>query len=112
MNNPSHLSLENSIRIAVLSEEGLSVRHIAQRVGVHFSTVSRCLKRFRETGRHTRRPGGGRPRASDPTDDRFLRIQALRIRGSTATVLQGLMVGCGTYGYQHQLLGEDLVKLA
>lgn len=93
MNNPERFRYENSVRIVVLSEEGLSLRQISQRLGVSHSTVSRCLKRYRETGRHTRRPGGGRPRVTDPIDDRYLRVQALRARGSSATALQGIIAG-------------------
>lgn len=91
MNARGQVSEVTAARIVALSEEGLSTRQIALRVGVHFSSVSRCMKRFRETGSYSRRPTSGRPRTTDPTDDRFIRLHALRQRNLTAPDIQNLI---------------------
>lgn len=108
MNRPPHLSPEESIRIVTLAEEGLSVRQIALRINAHYSTVSRCIKRYRETGRHTRRPTGGRPRATSAMDERFLRVQALRRRESTNPELQQLILEVRNLWISRRTVGRRL----
>lgn len=108
MNRPFHLNPEESIRIVTLAEEGLSVRQIALRIKVHYSIVSRCLKRYRETGGHARRPSGGRPRATSATDDRFLRVQALRRRDSTNPELQNLLLQVRNLRISRRTVGRRL----
>ncbi|MGR0260883.1 helix-turn-helix domain-containing protein [Klebsiella pneumoniae] len=61
-----------------MHQEDRSTRYIANRLGVHFSTVARALKRFRETGGYSRRPGSGRPRVTTPQDDRYIRLNTRR----------------------------------
>jgi transposase len=60
------MSEHNAVRVAVvtLHGEGRSQTFIAQRLGINQSTVSRILKRYRETGGYSRRPGQGRGKAT------------------------------------------------
>jgi hypothetical protein len=64
MNRHPHrnLSVEEAVAVVTLAETGLSQRYIGHRLGVNQSTVSRVLKRHRETQEYSRRPGQGRKR--------------------------------------------------
>jgi hypothetical protein len=46
------------------------------------------MQRYRETGDHVRRPGQGRHRAPTPTQDRYLRLLAVRERFTNTPLLQ------------------------
>lgn len=89
----NRLSHDDSVKIITLSEEGKSLRYIANRLGIHYSSVSRCIKRYRETRSHSRRPTSGRPRITNPVDDRFIKMQALRKRNSSASSIKNLIAG-------------------
>lgn len=84
----SNLTPVQAAQIVALSEDGRSQRYIAQVMNINQSSVSRILRRFRETGVYHRRPVPGRPRCTIPADDRFLRLQALRERHITARKLR------------------------
>ncbi|GBO22614.1 hypothetical protein AVEN_135717-1 [Araneus ventricosus] len=51
------------------------------------NVVCNLWKQFQDTGAFERKPGQGRPRATTPTEDRYLSIIARRNRGSTASQL-------------------------
>ena len=72
-------------RAVALADEGLSQRRIARMLGVPRTTVRDAIRRFRETGSYTRRPGQGRHRCTSARDDRFLVSNVLRDRFCTAT---------------------------
>jgi transposase len=80
------MSEHNAVASVTLHCEGRSQTFIAQRVGINQSTVSRILRRYRETGGYSRRPGRGKATTAD--QDRFLRLQELRTRFVTSTILQ------------------------
>jgi hypothetical protein len=86
MNRHPHrnLSVEEAVAVVTLAETGLSQRYIGHRLGVNQSTVSRVLKRHRETQQYSRRPGQGRKRVTTAAQDRFLMMQTLRERFITA----------------------------
>jgi transposase len=71
------MSEHNAVAIVTLHGEGINQ-----------STVSRILRRYRETGGYSRRPGQGRGKATTADQDRFLRLQALRTRFVTSTIIQ------------------------
>lgn len=71
-------------RIIALIEDGQSQRYAARVQGIPETTVRRAVQRFRETGSYGRRPGSGRPRATEPGDGRFMFIQTLRNRSQSA----------------------------
>lgn len=88
MNEQRYVSEVNASRAIVYAELGLSQRNIADRLGVNQSTVSRVLRRFRETGNNTRRRGQGRPRCTQERDDRFVRLAVSRDRFQTSNQLR------------------------
>lgn len=78
------LSYESRVKIIALTEEGHSVRQVAQRLDLSKSAVHRTVKRYRESGEYSRRPGSGRKRATSRADDRFVKMTSLRNRFLTA----------------------------
>lgn len=88
MDRSRNLSLEEAVRASTLLDEGYSMRYVANAIGRHYSSISRIVARFNETGSHSRKTGQGRKRCTDQRDERFLRLLVLRNRTSTGTVLK------------------------
>ena len=65
------------------------MRYVAGVLGVNASTIQRTYQRYRDLGTYTRRPGSSHRRATSARDDRFLRIQVLRNRHTTAVEARG-----------------------
>lgn len=82
------LSIETSAQIVALVQDGRSQRYVARNFHVSRSTVQRVLERFRETGSNARRPGSGRNRKTTAQEDRFLQLNTLRNRQTTALQLK------------------------
>ena len=57
-------------KIVAFHDVGLSVREISKKVGKHFSTISRVIKNFKETGSHKRISGSGRKRKTSERERR------------------------------------------
>lgn len=91
MDRSRNLSVEEAARARILVQEGRSQREVGRIFGVSHSTVGRAISRFRETGSDRRQQGQGRPRRTNDRDDHFLQLNALRIRTSTSTHLQGML---------------------
>lgn len=83
----NHMTPEECAYARGLFEQGCSQSDIARQMGRTQSTISRVLKRFRETATNQRRPGQGRKRATTRNEDRFLKIQCLRQRFVTSATL-------------------------
>lgn len=77
------LSAEDVARGVALIDDGRSIRYAANAIGVPYETLRDAVRRFRETGSYNRRPGSGRPRVTEPRDDRFLTLRILRNRHLT-----------------------------
>lgn len=78
------ITVDEVARAVALVEDGRSVRYAARSIGKPETTVRRAIKRYRETNSYSRRHGSGRPRATSARDDRFVILQSLRDRHSTA----------------------------
>jgi transposase len=70
-------------RIVVLREGGLSFRQIAARLNRSVSAVLNCYHVWSEEGREQRARRSGRPRQTTASQDRRLRLLAVRDRFST-----------------------------
>ena len=71
-------------RRIVKLEEGSSVTSVAQEFEIDKSIVSRAWKAFQMTGTAVRKVGGGRPRKTISSNDRYIVVQAERDRNLTA----------------------------
>jgi IS30 family transposase len=69
------------VAVITFAETGLSQRYIGHRPGVNQSTVSRVLKRHRETQEYSRRPGQGRKRATTAVCTLLLKKKRTRFVG-------------------------------
>jgi transposase len=78
---------EEVAKAVALSEDGRSVRYIAEALGFPRSTVNNVIRRFNQTGSYKRRPGSGPKRCTDERDDRFMRMCVLRDRGMTSNIV-------------------------
>ena len=87
MGKVRNLSMEERIKIVVLSEEGYSARKIAEKLKCSHSTVVRLLKKRRETGKVEDRARNGRPRKSTSREDRVLSRLSLANRKLTSPEL-------------------------
>lgn len=78
------LNATEAARAVALSDAGYSQREIAVTLDKPRETIRDAIKRLRETGSYTRRPGQGRHRVTSDRDDRFIVSNVLRDRFSTA----------------------------
>lgn len=81
--NRRHLNRDEQLRAVGMVEAGQTYRGVAEALITSASVICRLMERYRETGdvreRHT-----GRTRATNPIQDRFIRLNALRDRSVTA----------------------------
>lgn len=73
-----HLTTEEAARVVALVEDSFSQWYVANLMGVHQSTISQVVNRYRASGQYARRASQGRHRITTPADDRFLRFSELR----------------------------------
>jgi transposase len=83
-----HLTNAEAQTAVTLYTEGYTQVGVAQILNVSQSSVSRVFRRYGETDSFTRRPGQGPSRSTTARQDRFLRLQTLRDRTTTARNLQ------------------------
>lgn len=75
-------------RLVALIQDGRSQRYVSRTLGLPRTTVQDAWNRFVQNGTFIRRAGSGRRRATTAVDDRFVVLNALRNRRTTAIYLQ------------------------
>ena len=82
------LSVEYSVRAVSLIDDGQSYRYVADRIGASIGSIHRAAQRFQEFNMFSRRPGSRRKRSTTERDDRFMILEVLRDRHTTAVQVQ------------------------
>ena len=95
-----------------LIQGGLSIREAARRMHCHPSTISRLVRRFRQTGNVRDGQRNGRPRVTTPAEDGLIVLSHLRDRflpaTETARNFQGLGGNISVYTVRRRLSQRGL----
>ena len=78
-------------QIIALSNEGLSQRKIAEKVGVSNGAVQRRLERFEETKSYAAKRRSCRPRCTSSQEDQFTKITSLHNKTASADNIKSVI---------------------
>ena len=73
------------VNLTFMLQGGMRTADVAMAINFNVRTVRRLRQNYRETGRAADRPHSGRPRATTPAQDRYIRTSHLRDRYRMAT---------------------------
>lgn len=85
---PRHLTPIEVSRAIGMLDGGMRQSDVAVHFNISQSVVSRLLKRFRETGSESRRPGQGRKRKTTRAQDHFIALSARRNPSTTSVLIR------------------------
>ncbi len=98
----SQVSREHAIGMLTA---GMSTRAVACELNVHFSTISRLQRRFREFGSTSNRPHNHRPRETTPAQD--LHIQHLHLQDRLRSATRA---AAATIGLHNQIISAQTIR--
>ena len=78
------MSASDAAKAVALVEDGQSYRYVAEVLGTSHSSVQRAIRKFRELNIYDRNPGSGHKRKTSLNDDRFIILQILCNRHTSA----------------------------
>ena len=69
-------------------QDGVTKREVARRLQVSISVIVRLIQRYTATGRVQERCRSGRPKKTNPREDRLIELQALQTRTASSGIIR------------------------
>ena len=87
---PPRRKLSNFDRARAVAwfQDGVTKREVARRLQVSISVIVRLIQRYIATGRVQERRRSGRPKMTNPREDRLIERQALQIRTASSSIIR------------------------
>ena len=87
---PPRRKLSNFDRARAVAwfQDGVTKREVARRLQVSISVIVRLIQRYTATGRVQERRRSGRPKKTNPREDRLIERQALQTRTASSSIIR------------------------